>query len=175
MIAQVHKVQVSVATPTVARKSARGASAVVRANARDQAAAAVVALSVAASPLSATAAVEVAQVAKGDSKSAAAELFAAQQEKTKVKVTEKKTKKLAAKGPSISLPSFSAPSISLPSFGGAKKAAPTKAAAAPAKKAESGSGSNLGLILAVLFSPLIAVQAVSFQTMARLAKQSADK
>mgnify|MGYP004070463091 CR=1 FL=1 len=50
-----------------------------------------------------------------------------------------------------------------------------KEAPAPKAKKESGAGPNLALTLLVLFSPLLAVQAVSFQTFARIAKQSAGK
>ena len=120
-------------------------------------------------PIANAAPVEFAQVAKGDAKSLAAAQFEELQAKKNTPVPASKTKKLAG-GPSISLPSFSAPSISLPSFGGSK-AAPAAAKAAPAPKAAkaAGEGSNLGLILLVLFSPLAVVQAVSFQTLARIA------
>ena len=165
-------------------KTERRDAAVVRANAKEQACAAVLAMTVMASPL-ANAAVEVAQVAKGDTKSLASDLFAEQQTKS-TPAAPKKTKQLASpsmpKVPSISapsLPSFSAPSISLPSFSTAKKtdakAPAAKEAPAPKAKKESGAGPNLALTLLGLFSPLLAVQAVSFQTFARIAKQSAGK
>jgi len=178
-------------TPVAVRRAtaARGANAIARANAKDQACAAVLAMTVAMSPLAANAAVEVAQVAKGDAKSLAGDLFAEQQAKSKA-VAPKKTKQLAkAPAPSLSmpsmsapsLPSFSAPSLSLPKLGGGEKkdaAAPKKKdAAAPKAKSSSGEGSGLPLplVMLVLFSPLAAVQAFSFSTMARLAKQAADK
>ena len=119
-------------------------------------------------PIANAAPVEFAQVAKGDAKSLAAAQFEELQAKKNAPVVSTKTKKLAA-GPSISLPSFSAPSISLPSFGGSKAAPAAKAAPAPKAAKSSGEGSNLGLVMLVLFSPLVAVQAVSFQTFARIA------
>lgn len=179
------------ATPVVGRRAtpARGANAIARANAKDHVCAAALAMTVAMSPLAANAAVEVAQVAKGDAKSLAGDLFAEQQAKSKA-VAPKKTKQLAkAPAPSVSmpsmsapsLPSFSAPSLSLPKLGGGEKkeaAAPKKKeAAAPKAKSSSGEGSGvpLPLVMIVLFSPLAAVQAFSFSTLARLAKQAADK
>jgi hypothetical protein len=166
-------------------KTERRDAAIVRANAKEHACAAVLAMTVMASPMTANAAVEVGQVAKGDAKSLASDLFAEQQTKS-TPAAPKKTKQLASpsmpKAPSVSapsMPSFSAPSISLPSFSTAKKtdakAPAAKAAPAPKAKKESGSGSNLGLVMIVLFSPLVAVQAVSFQTLARIAKQSTGK
>jgi len=126
-------------------------------------------------PIANAAPVEFAQVAKGDAKSLAAAQFEELQAKKNTPVPASKTKKLAS-GPSISLPSFSAPSfsapsISLPSFGGSKAAPAAAKKAAPAPKAAkvAGEGSNLGFILLVLFSPLAVVQAVSFQTLARIA------
>ena len=127
-------------------KTERRDAAVVRANAKEQACAAVLAMTVMASPL-ANAAVEVAQVAKGDTKSLASDLFAEQQTKS----TPAAPKKTDAKAPAA------------------------KEAPAPKAKKESGAGPNLALTLLVLFSPLLAVQAVSFQTFARIAKQSAGK
>jgi len=181
----------TVTTPVVGRRAttARGANAIARANAKDKVCAAALAMTVALSPLAANAAVEVAQVAKGDAKSLAGDLFAEQQAKSKA-VAPKKTKQLAkAPAPSVSmpsmsapsLPSFSAPSLSLPKLGGGEKkeaAAPKKKeAAAPKAKSSSGEGSGvpLPLVMIVLFSPLAAVQAFSFSTLARLAKQAADK
>jgi hypothetical protein len=152
---------------------ARGAAAVVRAE-RTQVGAVVLAATMMVAPIANAAPVEFAQVAKGDAKSLAAAQFEELQAKKNTPVLASKTKKLAGgpsfSAPSISLPSFSAPSISLPSFGGSK-AAPAAAKAAPAPKAAkaAGEGSNLGLILLVLFSPLAVVQAVSFQTLARIA------
>ena len=70
----------------------------------------------------------------------------------------------SASGAGFSLPSFS---FSLPSFGG------EEAAKAPAKKEakEAGGPSPLFLGMALLFSPLLIVQAVQVQTIARLAGQ----
>lgn len=151
------------------KNGARGAAAVVVRAERAQVGAVVLAATMMVAPIANAAPVEFAQVAKGDAKSLAAAQFEELQAKKNAPVVSTKTKKLAA-GPSISLPSFSAPSISLPSFGGSK-AAPAAAKAAPAPKAakSSGEGSNLGLVMLVLFSPLVAVQAVSFQTLARIA------
>tara|TARA_B100000003_G_C10933500_1_gene372181 strand:- start:3237 stop:3434 length:198 start_codon:yes stop_codon:yes gene_type:complete len=60
--------------------------------------------------------------------------------------------------------------------GGGKKEAPApKKKKSKASKASSGGGSNLPLVLLVLFSPLAVVQGFTFSTMARLAKQAADK
>jgi len=161
-------------TPVVGRRAtpARGANAIARANAKDKVCAAALAMTVAMSPLAANAAVEVGQVAKGDAKSLAGDLFAEQQAKSKA-VAPKKTKQLAkAPAPSVSMPSMSAPS--LPSFSAPSK---KKEAAAPKAKSSSGEGSGvpLPLVMIVLFSPLAAVQAFSFSTLARLAKQAADK
>ena len=151
---------------------ARGAAAVVRAE-RTQVGAVVLAATMMVAPIANAAPVEFAQVAKGDAKSLAAAQFEELQAKKNTPVPASKTKKLAGgpslSAPSISLPSFSAPSISLPSFGGSKAAPAAKAAPAPKAAKSSGEGSNLGLVMLVLFSPLVAVQAVSFQTLARIA------
>jgi len=114
---------------------------------------------------------EVMQIAKGDAKSLAAAEFAELQAKKNTPIAASKTKKLAGPGFSLSAPSLSAPSFSLPSFGGAKSApkAKTAEAAKPKETKSEGSGLNLGFVMAVLFSPLLAVQAVSFQTLARIA------
>ena len=158
-------------------------------------------MTIATTPLAATAAVEVAQVAKGaakaDSKALAGDLFAEQQAKSKP-AAPKKTKQVlkAPSMPTLSAPSMptlsapklsapslpsapklSAPSLSLPKLGGGgKKEAPApKKKKSKASKASSGGGSNLPLVLLVLFSPLAVVQGFTFSTMARLAKQAADK
>ncbi|CEG01631.1 unnamed product [Ostreococcus tauri] len=123
----------------------------------------------------ANAAVEVTQVA-GNSKDLAGDLFAAQQAKLNTKPA-KPAKSFAAPSASApSLPSFSAPSLpsfSVPSFGSKKDAAPKAEAPKKEAAAKSSSGSseglNLGLVMAVLFSPLLVVQAVTFGTFARLA------
>ena len=192
-------------------RSSRGACAIARANGAERACAAALAMTIATTPLAATAAVEVAQVAKGDkvdSKALAGDLFAEQQAKSKP-AAPKKTKqvlkapsmptlsapsmptlsapKLSApklpSAPKLSAPSLpsapklSAPSLSLPKLGGGgKKEAPApKKKKSKASKASSGGGSNLPLVLLVLFSPLAVVQGFTFSTMARLAKQAADK
>ena len=69
-------------------------------------------------------------------------------------------------GGGFSLPSFS---FSLPSFGGEEAKAPAKKEVKAAKEAEGPSPLFLGM--ALLFSPLLIVQAVQVQTIARLAGQ----
>ena len=68
-----------------------------------------------------------------------------------------------------SAPSFSAPSFGNPFAGGAASA-PAAKAAEPAAATEEG-GSLLPVLL-VLFSPLLAVQALQVQTVVRLGTQA---
>ena len=115
------------------------------------------------------AASEIAQFADSGSKAAADALLADYASKRAIVQQAPKTKSLASKkakkeGGGFSLPSVSLPSISLPSVGSGKQKA------APAKKA---TGTNLLGTCLVLFSPLFLVQAESFRTLARLAKQKA--
>lgn len=114
---------------------------------------------------------EISVIADGDKKAAAAALAASMgadlEAKKNVSMAKNpaKTKNLA-----IGLPSFSAPKISLPSGGGAP------AAKAPKEKAAPGEGPNpiLGGAMLILFSPLLAVAAISAQTLARVVPQAAD-
>ena len=133
------------------------------------------------------AASEIAQFADGSSKAAADALLADYTSKRAIVQQAPKTKSLASKKakkegggfslpsvslPSISLPSVSLPSISLPSVGsGKQKAAPAKKAKKAPKVAKEATGTNLLGTCLVLFSPLFLVQAESFRTLARLAKE----
>ena len=130
------------------------------------------------------AASEIAQFADSGSKAAADALLADYASKRAIVQQAPKTKSLASKKakkegggfslPSVSLPSISLPSISLPSVGsGKQKAAPAKKAKKAPKVAKEATGTNLLGTCLVLFSPLFLVQAESFRTLARLAKQKA--
>jgi len=77
-----------------------------------------------------------------------------------------KTKNLSFTGPSLSAPSFSNP------FGGEKKAADSPAAPAAPVAAKEPPNYKLGLAMAVLFSPLLAVGAFSIYTLVRVVPQA---
>ena len=125
------------------------------------------------------AASEIAQFADSGSKAAADALLADYASKRAIVQQAPKTKSLASKKAKkecggFSLPSVSLPSISLPSVGsGKQKAAPAKKAKKAPKVAKEATGTNLLGTCLVLFSPLFLVQAESFRTLARLAKQKA--
>lgn len=158
-----------VAAPKKAIRKTVTAKASAADAAKSAAVAGALALTIAAQP--ALALGEVAQIADAKGAELAASLNAELLAKKKVPAPVKKTKNLAAGLPSLpSLPTFSAPS--LPSGGGAKAPAAKAAPKAPAEKIE-GSGA-LGLAMVVLFSPLLAVGALSVQTLLRVIPQAAE-
>ena len=166
-----------VATPVVAARVAAPkkvrTQTVAKASSADQAKSSAVAGALALTMLAqpALAMNELGQIAdkQADAKALAAAQFAELQTKKKAPTPEKKTKNLAAGVPSFSLPSFSAPSV-----GGGSKSAPAVKAApkAPVEKLE-GQG-KLGLAMAILFSPLLAVAGLSLQTLLRVVPQAAE-
>ena len=113
---------------------------------------------------------EISVIADGDKKAAAAALAASMGAELEAKKNVSMAKNPAkTKNLAIGLPSFSAPKISLPSGG-------APAAKAPKEKAAPGEGPNpiLGGAMLILFSPLLAVAAISAQTLARVVPQAAD-
>jgi hypothetical protein len=82
------------------------------------------------------------------------------------RVAELKAAKTSGGGGGFSLPSFGNP------FAGG--AAPAAAAAPKAAESSASEGEGVGLlpVLLLLFSPLLIVQALSFQTVARLGTQA---
>ena len=120
------------------------------------------------------AASEIAQFADSGSKAAADALLADYASKRAIVQQAPKTKSLASKKAKKEGGGFSLPSVSLPSVGsGKQKAAPAKKAKKAPKVAKEATGTNLLGTCLVLFSPLFLVQAESFRTLARLAKQKA--
>ena len=121
------------------------------------------------------AASEIAQFADGSSKAAADALLADYASKRAIVQQAPKTKSLASKKAKKEGGGFSLPSISLPSMpsvgSGKQKAAPAKKAKKAPKVAKEATGTNLLGTCLVLFSPLFLVQAESFRTLARLAKE----